>query len=198
VRRFRAGLDYTVAHYGVLTKVARLDATLCFVNDDKEFSDGVLGMGEGVKGGKGVEKGVKGDEEDDDDDDEEEEQMEEDYEDAWDGGEVGGFECYIEAEEDPENAEAAEVYRPEKDKGAEDAETSLLSVSPCNNTLNLVLRDEGVMKFIKYVSANAPGGRWDVTAEFELDISDSSDEEEGDDEDEDEDSDEEEEEEEES
>jgi hypothetical protein len=23
---------------------------------------------------------------------------------------VGGFECYIEAEEDPENAEAAEVY----------------------------------------------------------------------------------------
>mmetsp|Transcript_34146 Transcript_34146/g.73798 ORF Transcript_34146/g.73798 Transcript_34146/m.73798 type:complete len:689 (-) Transcript_34146:8-2074(-) len=138
------------------------------------------------------------DEDDEDDDDEEEEQMEEDYEDAWDGGEVGGFECYIEAEEDPENAEAAEVYRPEKDKGAEDAETSLLSVSPCNNTLNLVLRDEGVMKFIKYVSANAPGGRWDVTAEFELDISDSSDEEEGDDEDEDEDSDEEEEEEEES
>ena len=34
VRRFRAGLDYTVAHYGAMTEVPVLDATLCFVNDD--------------------------------------------------------------------------------------------------------------------------------------------------------------------
>ena len=33
VRRFRAGLDYTVAHYGAMTKVPRLDATLCFVDE---------------------------------------------------------------------------------------------------------------------------------------------------------------------
>ena len=33
MRRFRAGLDYTVAHYGAMTKVPRLDATLCFVDE---------------------------------------------------------------------------------------------------------------------------------------------------------------------
>jgi hypothetical protein len=68
VRRFRPGLDYTVAHYGVLTKDPQLDAVLCFVTelagtDDKE---------------------------------------------VWDGGEVGGFEAYLLADED---GEAAEVYK---------------------------------------------------------------------------------------
>jgi hypothetical protein len=33
VRRFRPGLDYTVAHFGVLTKDPRLDVVLCFVDD---------------------------------------------------------------------------------------------------------------------------------------------------------------------
>ena len=32
VRRFRPGLDYTVAHFGDITKDPRLDATLCFVD----------------------------------------------------------------------------------------------------------------------------------------------------------------------
>lgn len=40
VRRFRPGLDYTVAHHGLLAPRPRLDAVLCFVNDtdrrDKE------------------------------------------------------------------------------------------------------------------------------------------------------------------
>ena len=196
VRRFRPGLDYTVAHYGVLTKVARLDATLCFVNDDKDLQDKLLGKPSeksvakpadtaSKKAAKKSEESDNSDEEEEDDDD-----YELSYEEVWDGGEVGGFECYIEAEEDPENAEAAEVYRgsynsvngntksekPEKKSkkgGAEEEEeedntTSLLSVSACNNTLNLVMRDEGVMKFIKYVSANAPGSRWDIAVEYEI------------------------------
>lgn len=49
-----------------------------------------------------------------------------------------------------------------------DASTSLLSVSACNNTLSLVMRDEGVMRFVKYVSAAAPGSRWDVAVEYEI------------------------------
>jgi hypothetical protein len=36
------------------------------------------------------------------------------------------------------------------------------------NELSLVLRDEGVMRFIKYVSAKAPGSRWDVAFEYDL------------------------------
>ena len=143
VRRFRPGLDYTVAHYGVLTKEVRLDATLCFVNDDKEIQDRVLsGDSENPdSAAKVVEQSAQkptatgkskpaqesDDEEEDSSADEEEgsEEEEEDaemgYDEVWDGGEVGGFECYIEAEEDPENAEAAEVYRSsygkEKTKG---------------------------------------------------------------------------------
>jgi prolyl 3-hydroxylase /prolyl 3,4-dihydroxylase len=31
-RRFRPGMDYTLAHYGMLTRVSQLDATLCFVD----------------------------------------------------------------------------------------------------------------------------------------------------------------------
>jgi len=31
-----------------------------------------------------------------------------------------------------------------------------------------VLRDERVMKFVKYVSASAEGSRWDVCGEYEV------------------------------
>jgi hypothetical protein len=72
LRRFRPGLDYTVAT-GVLASegaeaLPRLDATLCFVDDEAE-SDAL----------------------------------------AWQSGEVGGFQCYIVADEEA-NA-AAETYR---------------------------------------------------------------------------------------
>jgi hypothetical protein len=49
VRRFRPGLDYTVAHYGVLTTHSVLDATLCFCAGDgkqcayDEETDDLLG-----------------------------------------------------------------------------------------------------------------------------------------------------------
>ena len=33
MRRVRPGLDYSVAHYGAITRDGRLDATLCFVDD---------------------------------------------------------------------------------------------------------------------------------------------------------------------
>ena len=39
----------------------------------------------------------------------------------------------------------------------------MLNVSPAANTLNLVLRDEGLMRFVKYLSASAPSSRFDVT-----------------------------------
>jgi prolyl 3-hydroxylase /prolyl 3,4-dihydroxylase len=54
----------------------------------------------------------------------------------------------------------------------EDAEgeddNTLLTVQPGFNRLLLVLRDESVMHFVKYVSAAAEGSRWDVCAEFEI------------------------------
>ena len=224
VRRFRPGLDYTVAHYGGMTKEPRLDATLCFVKDDYS------------SGGGGVAAGANVATSDGDDDDEEEGEDEG----PWSSGDVGGFECYIEAEEGDDNAEAAEVFQSsysassskkwsasshtqdaisadehvhkkakttasatttatasttdngeyqgagdqedghddEDDDDDDDEEsesstnkgedsTSLLSISPGFNVLNLVMRDDRVMRFIKYVSANAPSSRYDVSVEYE-------------------------------
>ena len=115
VRRFRPGLDYTVAHYGALTKDPRLDVVLTFVNQDSMSSA------------------------------------------SWADGECGGFEAYLLADEDEDGP--AEVYRQ-----VQDDDSGVLNVSATFNALSIVLRDEGLMRFVKYVSSTAPGSRWDVSA----------------------------------
>ncbi|ORZ41627.1 Oxoglutarate and iron-dependent oxygenase degradation C-term-domain-containing protein [Catenaria anguillulae PL171] len=111
-RRFRAGLDYTLATFRTGSSV--LDATLALTPEHPR----------------------------------------------WEEGRVGGYECYIAPDE--ENNDPA-VYR--KAKGGDD-DGALLTV-PCGwNVLNLVLRDAGVMRFVKYVSGLAPGSRWDVASEY--------------------------------
>lgn len=77
----------------------------------------------------------------------------------WDLGEVGGFEAYLLP--DTKEQDAA-VYR------ADDEDSGVLSVNPVHNTLNLVLAD-GLIKFVKYVSAKAPGCRWDISCEYQID-----------------------------
>jgi hypothetical protein len=72
----------------------------------------------------------------------------------WDGGDVGGFECYIAAEDDTDCDATAEVYKATGDD--EEGEGDLLSVQAGCNVLNIVMRDEGVMKFVKFVSHKAP------------------------------------------
>ncbi|KAL8926883.1 MAG: hypothetical protein Q9208_002692 [Pyrenodesmia sp. 3 TL-2023] len=50
---------------------------------------------------------------------------------------------------------------------AEDEDDGVLfSMPACWNTLGIVLRDKGVMRFVKYVSQQAPGDRWDIVGEF--------------------------------
>ena len=83
VRRFRPGLDYTVAHGGSLTSEARLDLTLCVVKN------GDSGAG-GAAAAKPDEAAASASAADDAE--------------AWQSGEVGGFEAYIAAEDD-ENPE---------------------------------------------------------------------------------------------
>ncbi|KAG2426146.1 hypothetical protein HYH02_014861, partial [Chlamydomonas schloesseri] len=80
----------------------------------------------------------------------------------WQAGEVGGFEAYLLAEEEAHEGGAEEVYR----VNADAEESGVLNVNAAANTLNLVLRDEGLMRFVKYVSFGAPGSRWDVAMEF--------------------------------
>jgi prolyl 3-hydroxylase /prolyl 3,4-dihydroxylase len=182
VRRFRPGLDYTVAYYGAMTEIPRLDATLCFVNEERapEVAE-EEGEGEVKTGGEGKGKTKKKVEKEwekpgsaDAEEAEEEEEDEEDDDDVdsvdggpWESGDIGGFECYIEADDTNEGAqhEAAESYR----AGTEDdEETTLLSVTPGTNVLSLVMRDQGIMRFVKYVSAQAPSSRWDVSMEYEI------------------------------
>jgi hypothetical protein len=54
----------------------------------------------------------------------------------------------------------------DEDEDGEDG--TLLIVQPGFNCLLLVLRDERVMRFVKYVSAAAEGSRWDVCGEYEI------------------------------
>lgn len=56
----------------------------------------------------------------------------------------------------------------DEDAGEEDDDDALLTVQPGFNKLLLVLRDEGIMRFVKYVSALANGSRWDVSGEYSL------------------------------
>jgi len=56
----------------------------------------------------------------------------------------------------------------EVDSDEEDDDGTLLTVQPGFNHLLLVLRDEGVMRFVKYVSGAAEGSRWDVCGEYEV------------------------------
>ncbi|KAI8074419.1 Oxoglutarate and iron-dependent oxygenase degradation C-term-domain-containing protein [Gongronella butleri] len=77
----------------------------------------------------------------------------------WESGEFGGYECYMAPHEEEEDAA---VYK------AADEEGALLTTPAGHNELSIVLRDEGVMRFIKYVSARAPGSRWDVAFEYDL------------------------------
>lgn len=147
IRRFRRGLDYTVAHCRLLTESPVLDATLCFV------------------AGTGKQQVMNEDEGDD--------QQELDEADlAWQSGDVGGFECYIEADDDDTNGgTAADEYN-------QDDDTELLSVSAAFNTLSIVFRDPGTLRFVKYVSAKAPSSRWDVSMEYRVDNLDEHDEQE--------------------
>lgn len=215
-RRFRPGLDYTLATSE--EEEARLDVVLGLTPEVTTDADSVEGS---TKKRRGEEEEVKG----------------------WQSGEWGGWECYMaphEGEDDPavyssgpsrrKSAESETAHSAprtngngkvtstdapgssqepslngkhkqtastatsetemetetetaatfdhehgasgdedaEADEEADEADGTLLTVQPGFNRLLLVLRDEKVMRFVKYVSAAAEGSRWDVCAEFEI------------------------------
>ncbi|CCE62280.1 hypothetical protein TPHA_0C01240 [Tetrapisispora phaffii CBS 4417] len=92
---------------------------------------------------------------------------------GWTSGEVGGYELYMadetidEEEKDDtqyeRDVEDATVYR------RDDAGDSVLINKPASwNSLNLVLRDESVMEFVKYISWGAESSRWDVRIQWDV------------------------------
>jgi prolyl 3-hydroxylase /prolyl 3,4-dihydroxylase len=53
----------------------------------------------------------------------------------------------------------------------EEDEETMISCSASFNTLNLIMRDECLMTFVKYVSHAAPSSRYDLAAAFTTDLS---------------------------
>lgn len=140
-RRFRPGLDYTLATPG--DEDVRLNVILSLTPDVE-----VQGKGKGKE------------------------------EASWESGEWGGWECYMaagEGEDDPaiyrsgkKNANANGEMKDGEDDSEDEDDSTLLTVQPGFNRLLLVLRDAGVLYFVKYVSAKAPGSRWDIFGEWEI------------------------------
>lgn len=189
VRRFRPGLDYTLARSD---DESVLDLTLTLTPD-------VLGSAKkdvkhtarpkGLAGKRKADTLSKGNLSKKDHDA---------LQGMWDRGDIGGWECYLaphEGEEDPAvyqsaasrraKAEAEAAHQAEAgddedmdenmdddenmdedDDDDDDFDGVLLNVTPSFNTLNVVLRDEGVMRFVKYLGASAGGSRWDISAEY--------------------------------
>lgn len=104
---------------------------------------------------------------------------------------VGGYELYMAADEEDDDAGSDDgveipngaskgstatgagkrrkadpaVYR---SNGTEDDDGVLFSMPAGWNTMSIVLRDKGVLRFVKYVSAAAKGDRWDISGEFQV------------------------------
>ncbi|KAH8076422.1 hypothetical protein JL721_421 [Aureococcus anophagefferens] len=102
--------------------------------------------------------------------------------DVWACGDYGGFETYVEADG---GGDRADVYEGDAGEGRDDG-GDLLSVEAAHNTLSVVLRDPGTLRFVKYVSVEAPGSLWDLEMVCELHPDDHPDPDAGDDESEDE------------
>ena len=76
---------------------------------------------------------------------------------------------------------ASGVMQPKRSKAdpavyqaaADDDDDGVLFSMPASwNRMGLVLRDRGTMRFVKYVSQQAKGDRWDILGEFEIDDQD--------------------------
>jgi Rps23 Pro-64 3,4-dihydroxylase Tpa1-like proline 4-hydroxylase len=79
-----------------------------------------------------------------------------------DQDDVGGHEVYMAGDDVSPNDDAA-IYK----SSSNPDDDNVLFTAPANwNKLSIVLRDSGVLKFVKYVSRNAPGDRWDITGGF--------------------------------
>ncbi|KAH8587191.1 Oxoglutarate and iron-dependent oxygenase degradation C-term-domain-containing protein [Bisporella sp. PMI_857] len=75
---------------------------------------------------------------------------------------IGGHEVYMAGDDDVAIGGAA-VYKASPDA---DDDNVLFTMPPSWNKMSIVLRDSGVLKFVKYVSKNAKGDRWDISGSF--------------------------------
>ncbi|ANB15501.1 Tpa1p [Sugiyamaella lignohabitans] len=83
---------------------------------------------------------------------------------GWGDGELGGYDLCMAVDEEDEDDPA--VYKGgSKEK---DEDSVLFTNQPSWNVFHLIVRDKGLLRFVKYVSKSAPGSRWDLTAEWKV------------------------------
>jgi Rps23 Pro-64 3,4-dihydroxylase Tpa1-like proline 4-hydroxylase len=194
-RRFRKGLDYTLAT-GYNKPEAQLEFCLNVTPSkgwgadeeaDDEADTSAENNGSSESTSKTKEKAATKEDEDDN---------------------VGGYELYMAGDDDDDEDDDDDAHSDHgvnippnvasatgagnrhtakhKKKAADPAiyqagneeDDGILFSNPANwNTLSVVLRDRGVLKFVKYVSESAEGDRWDVVGAVEV-VDDGDDEEE--------------------
>ncbi|KAE8258575.1 hypothetical protein A4X13_0g1601 [Tilletia indica] len=219
-RRFRPGLDYTLAESEAEGEVV-LD--VCLDLTPQIWSEGRVVAGSGTaKGPKGLgaknkKKVVSSNGSSDPALNAPPKKIAKELERRWASGEVGGWECYMaphEGEDDPavyrsgsskakpegeeangkegekeangkEGEKEAEMAVDGEEEGDDDEDMDededededdededfdgvLLNLTPSFNSLSVVLRDEGVMRFIKYLGAAAGTSRWDIKGEWSV------------------------------
>ncbi|KAG8705959.1 hypothetical protein FRC08_001348, partial [Ceratobasidium sp. 394] len=150
-RRFRPGLDYTLA--SAMEGEARLDVCLGLTPEAEGWESGAWG---------GWECYMAPHEGDDDP---------EVYKTSGSKSANGSNKPETKSSEkdtDPKGKGKAKAKDEAMSEGGEDDDGTLLTVQPGFNRLVIALRDSGVLKFVKYVSAAAPGSRWDVFGEWEV------------------------------
>lgn len=157
IRRFRPGLDYSIAHMGMLSKQDHLDFNLCFVDVAKPAAPS--------NKKRKRDKAAKS--------------MEE-----WQSGDLGGFVSYVKADESLTTdsvvkIDADEVFNKQESKAsysdmddkaeADDIDENLTTLEPGFNVLSIVLRKKNQMHFVKYLNSSAGGSsRWDISVEAEI------------------------------
>ncbi|KAG8203172.1 hypothetical protein GWM34_02123 [Candida africana] len=98
----------------------------------------------------------------------------------WESGEFGGYELCMAGKDEEEEGEDDDDDDPAIYKASDPNDDSLLFTNQCKwNSLILMVRDPSVLKFIKYVSINAKGSRWDISCQWNVKTDDDDDEEEG-------------------
>ncbi|KAJ1331319.1 prolyl 3-hydroxylase /prolyl 3,4-dihydroxylase [Microdochium nivale] len=79
---------------------------------------------------------------------------------------VGGHEVFMAGDDEGDDDDAA-IYKSGGGDGDDD-DNILFFQAASWNKMTIVLRDSGILKFVKYVSRKAPGDRWDVAGTFEV------------------------------
>ncbi|BFZ58905.1 putative component of NuA3 histone acetyltransferase complex [Savitreella phatthalungensis] len=100
--------------------------------------------------------------------------------DHWKAGEFGGYTCFMQP--DDEADQDAAIYRASTSHEKQASSSTggvLLTHPPSFDRLHIVLKDPGLLAFTKYVATGAGGSCWDVLGEFVVaDLDDDGDEDE--------------------